>query len=177
MRLSAVSVTLACISASAVAHAAVVGRETPFTSICTDSAATAFQWKNNQWQLVPYFPNIYRLDKRASSSPGCSDVLATRSGLDATFENYAYGCYRITPFAQSTNPPIACVEEWASGEADATLDHVTCAGDTPYHWIIFDPGGNFQYAQLNPDLSDMPRDGMKEPMIMSIGRCQIMRQG
>jgi hypothetical protein len=164
---------LATVAAVSQAHAAIVGRETPFISDCTDQAANAFQWKNGQWVPVPYFPNIYRLDKRASTSAGCVDVLQSKSELSATFDNYAYGCYRITPLAQSTNPPIACVERWSSGESDATLDHVTCAGDTPYHWIIFDPGGNFQYAQLNPDLGNSPTDGMKEPMIMSIGRCVI----
>jgi hypothetical protein len=178
MRLSAASIAIACICQAAVAHAAVVGRETPFVSECTDQAANAFLWKNGQWVPVPYFPNLYHLDKRASSSPGCADILQAKSALSATFDNYAYGCYRITPLAQSTNPPIACVERWSSGESDATLDHVTCAGDTPYHWIIFEPGGNFQYAQLNPDLGNAPPGDMKEPMIMSVGRCVIRsRQG
>ncbi len=177
MRLSAVSVTLACICEAAVAHAAAVGRDTAFISDCTDQAANAFQWKGGQWVPVPYFPNIYRIARFAPGAAGCSDVLQGKSDLSATFDNYGYGCYRITPFAQSTNPPIACVERWSSGEPDATLDHVTCAGDTPYHWIIFDPGGNYQYAQLNPDLGDMPAGGKKEPLIMSVGKCALRQPG
>jgi hypothetical protein len=173
MRGPGMSMAVACLCQAAVAHAAVTGRDAPFVSDCTDQAANAFQWKNGAWVPIPYFPNIYRIAKFAPASPGCADILEAKSDLSLTFDDYAYGCYRITPLAQSTNPPIACVERWSSGEADATLDHVTCAGDTPYHWIIFDPGGNFQYAQLNPDLGNMPVGGMKEPMIMSVGKCVI----
>jgi hypothetical protein len=173
---SAASVAFACVCQAAVAHAAITSRETIFTAQCTDQAATAFQWKGGQWVLVPYFPNIYRVDKRAASSPGCAEILAAKSALSATFDDVSYGCYRITPFAQDTTPPIVCVEHWTGPERDAALQNVTCAGEAPYHWIVFDPGGIFQFAQLEADSSIAPADGMKDPLILSVGRCTVVRQ-
>ena len=104
MRKSAASVAFACICQAAVAHAAITGREAVFTAQCTDQAATAFQWKNGQWVLVPYFPNIYRVDKRPASSPGCAEILAAKSALSATFDDVTYGCYRITPLRPGHHP-------------------------------------------------------------------------
>lgn len=167
---------LACICQAAVAHAAITSREGSFVSICTDQQATAFDWRSNKWALIPYFPNIYTLRKVDGTTPACADILKPKSELTATFDNITYGCYRITPFAQAASPPMACVEWWASEAADAALTSVTCAGDAPYDWIVFDPGGNFQFARLGTDLSDAPAGGMKDPLIMSVGRCNIERQ-
>jgi hypothetical protein len=170
------TVAIAGVCQAAVAHAAITGRETVFTSICTDEAATAFEWKTGKWVLVPYYPNQYLINKLAASRPGCDDILQAKSALSTAFDNVGYGCYRITPFAQDTTPPLACVESWSSGESDATLEQVNCAGDAPYHWIIFEPAGTFQFTQLNPDFSDSPPAGAKDPLILSVGKCTIERQ-
>jgi hypothetical protein len=173
--LSRSGVALACICQAAVAHAAITSRDAAFVSICTDQQATAFEWQSTRWVLIPYFPNIYSLRKIDGASAGCVDILKPKSELSAAFDNITYGCYRITPFAQAASPPMACVEWWASDAADAPLTSVTCAGDAPYNWIVFDPAGNFQFSRLGTDLSDAPPSGMKDPLIMSVGRCKVDR--
>src|SRR5437868_13724600 len=149
-RVSLWTVALAGVCQAAVAHGAIISRDTVFTSICTDESATAFEWKGGKWVLIPYYPNQYAISKLAADRAGCSDILQTKSALSTAFDNVSYGCYRVTPFAQDTTPPLACVEWWSGPETEATLEHVNCAGDTPYHWIVFQPGGTFQFTQLNP---------------------------
>jgi len=177
MRLGSLwTVALVGICQAAVAHAAITSRDTVFSSLCTDESATAYAWKSGKWTLIPYYPNQYIIAKIASAAPGCADILSARSALSTAFDNVTYGCYRVTPFAQDTTPPTACVEWWSGGEAGATLEHVNCAGDTPYHWIVFEPGGTFQFTQLNPDFSASPPNGVKDPLILSVGKCVIQRQ-
>jgi hypothetical protein len=175
-RRSIFSIALAGICQAAVAHAEITGRDTAFTSLCTDDAATAFEWQTGKWVLVPYYPNQYAITKLAGTAAGCQDILKAKTELSATFDNVSYGCYRITPFAQDTTPPIACVESWSGPDRDAALDNVTCAGDAPYHWVVFQPSGTFQFTQLNPDFSDSPPAGAKDPLILSVGTCRIERQ-
>jgi hypothetical protein len=175
-RTSIFSIALAGVCQAAVAHAAITSRDTTFTSVCIDEAATAFEWKAGKWVLIPYYPNRYDIRKLAAAATGCADILKAKTDLSATFDNINYGCYRITPFAQDTTPPIACVESWSGPDGDAALDNVTCAGDTPYHWVVFQPSGTFQFTQLNPDFSDSPPGGVKDLLILSVGKCTIERQ-
>ena len=175
-RPSPFGIAFACICQAAVAQAAITSRAGTFASICTDQQATAFVWQDGDWQAMAYFPNIYTLTKGDGASAACADLLKSHAAVIAALVNVSYGCYRITPFAQGAGPLIACSELWASAAGDAPLQSVTCAGNGPYDWIVFDPAGNFQFVRLGSDLSDTPRDDNKEPLILSVGRCVVARQ-
>lgn len=173
-RLSAATVLF--LGFSHAASAAITSHDVLFTSICTDEVISGLDWHNGSWAPATLYPNRYTLQKRDPASADCADALKSAHSPDGFFDDVASGCYTIADFGNAAGPAIACTEIWnKSADAGEALSTVTCTTGASFEWIIFDPTGNFEYAQLGGNLLDHPRDDIKDPLVVSVGKCRLGR--
>jgi hypothetical protein len=158
------------------AAAAVTGHDTLFTTVCIDDQVSGFDWHDGAWLPGMFYPNKYTLQKRDTAGEECADAMKAAPPANALFSDVTAGCYTITDFGMAPGPPVACSEMWeAAPDGSETLANVTCASLATFEWIIFDPSGNYQYAQVGGNLSDKPRDDMKDALVVSVGKCKLGR--
>jgi hypothetical protein len=156
------------------AAAAVTGHDTLFTTVCIDDNIIGYEWRDGGWMPGTFHPRKYTLQKRDAASEECADAMTAAAAVEDLFSDVSVGCYTMTDFGKAPGAPMACNETWeTAADGSESLATVTCTFAATSEWILFDPTGDFDYASTGGSLAGTPRDDLKDPIILSVGECQL----
>ncbi len=172
--LCATLTAISILSASLIASAQGLKRDSLFSLLCVGQHSAGFKWHQGQWHPATFTTGRYILSKvnmktaSALEKLNCEPHYEEKKSPDGKAEINA--CYNIRGDGDEYHEQFsrACTEHWTG----KTLDHVEC--DRP-NKLYFKPNGNFIFSYLHPSLSDRPQNDYKDSLFVSVGRCVFHR--
>ena len=167
--LEVVAISVAC-AASANAQ---VTQVAPFTSRCSETEATGFNWENGKWVQVNFAPAtllVHKFDPaRHGGETNICDSLEPDDPLVMSEFATLPGCYS---FGDANEDPLFewCEEFYDRIDSQWRLNSVNCP--LIGRQLSFKPDGAFVYVINAANLSDKPEDDYKDSLKLSQGRCR-----
>ena len=124
---------------------------------------------------MPFSGEKYVIQRLNKDETAC--IVPLEGQKDFTFDKIILtsGCYNVrklgTKYLSFTNE--ACDEYWEKSDTVWSLTNITCKG---MQTVTFAPDGNFQLARIDGDLSDVPKSGTKDSLVISVGQCSTIKQ-
>jgi hypothetical protein len=130
----------------------------PFKALCVSEKETGFNWVSGDWVQTNFKAGEKLLiQKIAPKEPWCK--ADTKNGMFGTS-----GCYQIK--ALGSAPSISDIPEMCDEISEKnTLKVVHCRK------ISFHPDGRFIRLPEHSDISDNPKNGVKDSLALSVGKC------
>lgn len=130
----------------------------PFKTLCVSENETGFNWVAGDWVQTNFKPGEKLLiQKIVGSTPHCKADVA--SGMFGTT-----GCYQIKVLGSP--PSFLDIPEMCDEVSDKnSLTVVHCRK------ISFHPDGRFIRLPWHSDISDKPKNGLKDSLVLSVGKC------
>jgi hypothetical protein len=152
-----------------------VAQVAPFSTRCTETEATGFNWEKGKWVRVNFTPAVLLVQKldpsaHAGATNLCDAVKPPEQVVLDTFASLS-GCYSAT---EPSDQPLFewCDEYYEKVDGQWRLDSVGCL------WIgrnlSFKPDGAFVLSMDAADLSDKPDDDYKDSLKIGHGRCRVV---
>ena len=143
--------------------------DTRATILCIEEVSNGFNWKNGE-----YVPTKFTLDKK---------LIKKVSNKECSSKPYKYdymgsseGCYKIDTFGEEESKyAYSCNEIWKTDKENKP-EYITQVQCGKFENIRFQPNGNFIFSRTTNDLSSKPKNGQKDSMYISAGKCSIISQ-
>ena len=142
-------------------HGALNAQQTspkPFKTLCVSEKETGFNWVSGDWVQANFKPEEKILiQKIVGSAPTCKPDV--KDGMFGTT-----GCYLIKSLG--TSPTFLGIPENCDEISEKnSLKVVHCPK------ISFHPNGRFIRFPWHADISDNPKNGNKDSLILAVGKC------
>lgn len=145
-----------------------------FQLFCTQEQSRGFNWRSGEWTTSEFLPEQVVITK--SPANNCTDPRPENGDLfSATFIARDV-CLNERRVGSRYYPHSSdwCTEYYLYRDTEWETS-ITCNGSNIHG--TFDPRGRFQMANVHSDVSDRgrARDGMKDSLSVSVGRCSLAR--
>lgn len=163
--------TILSLLAAAAAVAPPANLPASYSLICEGTEAVGFDWRNGEWARTNFREETYVFEVRKENR--CFNLEA---GDEKTYGGVRFravcGNFRALGSQHVAILSNVCHERYSSLVGDAPIS-IECSRGRRY--FAASPDGRFQMTTMHASVGDRPKDDYKDSILVTVGRCTMMR--